>query len=111
MKIRSWILICATTAMAQTASRAVVAVDGFHNNESKMPDHYRWDGTRPGGFSEFGKLLQSLGAELRTVTERATPATLAGIDVLIVVDPDTPAETDDPKYIERSEINAIERWV
>ncbi|MDQ6665104.1 MAG: DUF4350 domain-containing protein, partial [Acidobacteriota bacterium] len=113
MKIGGLLALCAAlyipSAPAQT--KTVVAVDGFHNNESKMPDHYRWHGTRPGGFSEFGKLLQSLGAELRTVTERVTPATLAGIDVFIIVDPDTPAETEDPKYIELSEIDAIEQWV
>ncbi len=101
------LLFCAASAMAQT----VVALDGFHNNESKMPDHYRWEGTRPGGFSEFGKLLQGLGAELRTLKTRVTPATLSGADLFIIVDPDTPAETDDPKYIEQSEIDAIEQWV
>ena len=100
-------IFSAAAAFAQT----VVAVDGFHNNESKMPDHYRWDGTRNGGFSEFGKLLKGLGAELRTVQERVTREALAGIDVFIIVDPDTPAETDDPKYIEPAEINAIEQWV
>ncbi len=76
-----------------------------------MPDYYRWDGTRPGGFSEFGKLLQGLGAELRTVQERVTREALAGIDVFIIVDPDAPAETDDPKYIEPAEIDAMKRWV
>ena len=101
------LLFCAAVGLAQP----VVAVDGFHNSESKMPDHYRWEGTRPGGFSEFGKLLQGLGAELRTVKERVTPAALSGIDVFIIVDPDTPAETDDPQYIKQSEIDAIEPWV
>jgi len=101
------LLFCAASAMAQT----VIALDGFHNNESKMPDHYRWEGRRPGGFSEFGELLQGLGAELRTLKARVTPAMLSGADLFIIVDPDTPAETDDPKYIEQSEIDAIEQWV
>jgi len=99
--------VCLTTAQAQT----VVALDGFHNNESKMPDHYTWAGTRMGGFSELGKVLKGLGAELRTVRERITPDTLKGVKVFIVVDPDTPAETGDPQYIERSEADAIESWV
>lgn len=89
----------------------VVALDGFHNNESKMPDHYQWDGTRPGGFSELGKVLQGLGAELKTVRERVTPAVLSGVKVFIIVDPDTPAETADPQYIMPDEIAAIEAWV
>jgi len=99
--------ICATALEAQK----VVALDGFHNNESKMPDHYQWDGVRAGGFSELGKLLQSLGAELKTLRERITPAALSGVNMLIIVDPDTPAETDDPKYIMPEEIDAIEQWV
>lgn len=104
--------VCAFVFSAAAAfAQSVVAVDGFHNDESKMPDHYRWDGTRPGGFSEFGKLLRGLGADLRTVRERITREALAGIDVFIIVDPDTPAETGDPKYIEPAEISVIERWV
>ena len=82
-------LLCIVAAHGQK----VVALDGFHNNESKMPDHYQWDGVRPGGFSELGKLLQGLGAEIRTVRERVTPGVLAGVKVFIIVDPDTPAET------------------
>src|ERR1700736_3144811 len=101
------LLLCVTSAEAQK----VVALDGFHNNESKMPDHYQWDGTRPGGFSELGKLLQGLGAEIRTVRERVTPGVLAGVKVFIIVDPDTPAETADPHYIMPPEITAIEDWV
>jgi unsaturated rhamnogalacturonyl hydrolase len=100
-------LLCIAAAHGQK----VVALDGFHNNESKMPDHYQWDGVRPGGFSELGKLLQGLGAELRTVRERVTPGVLAGVKVFIIVDPDTPAETIDPQYILPPEIIAIEDWV
>jgi unsaturated rhamnogalacturonyl hydrolase len=98
--------LCVGTLAAQ-----VVAVDGFHNNETKMPDHYRWEGTGQGGYSELGKVIQSLGGELRTVHERLTSAVLSGIRVFIIPDPDTPAEADDPKYIEPAEIDALEKWV
>lgn len=104
-------LLCVITAPCQEAGRKVVALDGFHNNESKMKDHYQWDGVRPGGFSELGKVLVGLGAELKTVRERVTPEALTGVKVFIIVDPDTPAETDDPKYIMPDEIAAIEQWV
>ncbi len=106
-KVCVLLLLCAGAA----AGQKVVALDGFHNNESKMPDHYQWDGVRPGGFSELGKLLQGLGAELKTIRERVTPAALAGVKVFIIVDPDTPAETADPQYIMPDEIAAIEAWV
>jgi hypothetical protein len=71
---------------------AVVAIDGYHNNETKDPEHYRWEGTRNGGYSELGAVIQKLGGELRTVREPMGAKTLAGIDVLIIADPDTPAE-------------------
>ena len=96
---------------AASFAQFVAALDGYHNNESKMADHYQWDGTRPGGFSEFGKLLKELGAGLQTIRQPASAATLKGVDMLIIVDPDTPAETDDPKFIETAEIEAITRWV
>jgi len=89
----------------------VVAVDAYHNNESKMPDHYQWDGTRNGGYSQLGKLLQELGAELRTIHEPLTSRALAGIGMLIIVDPDTPAETESPKYIQKDEIETLMQWV
>lgn len=101
----------AAAGSAQNTAAKVVLLDGFHNNESKMPDHYQWDGTRPGGFSELGKLLVGLGAELKTTRERVTAAALAGAKVFIIVDPDTPAETDHPQYIMPDEIAAIEQWV
>ena len=98
---------CFNAALAQN----VVALDNFHNNESKMPDHYTWDGTRNGGFSELAKVLKGMNAELRTVRERVTAASLKGVKVFIIVDPDTPAETANPQYIEKSESDAIESWV
>jgi unsaturated rhamnogalacturonyl hydrolase len=104
--------LCFLTILSILPAQAqVVALDGFHNNESKMSDHYQWDGTRPGGFSELGKLLVSLGAQLKTLRERLTPSALAGVKVLIIVDPDTPAETEHPQYIMPDEITAIEEWV
>jgi unsaturated rhamnogalacturonyl hydrolase len=105
------LLLSAITVEAQNTAQKVVAVDGFHNNESKMPDHYQWDGVRPGGFSELGKLISGLGARLTTVRQRITPSALAGVRVFIIVDPDTPAETADPQYIMPDEITAIEEWV
>jgi unsaturated rhamnogalacturonyl hydrolase len=94
---------------APPPSRKVIAVDGWHNRE-KQP-HYRWEGVYNGGFSKLGEMLTGLGAELRTIEESTTSRTLAGIDCLIVVDPDTPAESPDPHYFNSAEIADLERWV
>ncbi len=106
MKVFGVAILCCASAVAQ-----VVAVDGFHNDETKMPDHYRWEGTGQGGYSELGKVIQSLGGELQTVKQRVTPASLKGVHVFIIADPDTPAEAENPKYLEPSEIDALAGWV
>ena len=106
------VLAVSLLALASVVGQTVAALDGYHNNESKMPDHYQWDGTRMGGFSEFGKMLRANGVdELRTLRNKIDAASLKGVTLLIIVDPDTPAETEDPKYIGDSEVDAIERWV
>src|SRR5579872_123177 len=112
----AWLmLVCAISAglclISSGAPHKVVALDGYHNDETKQPLHYRWEGTDMGGFSEFGKILTSLGAELKTVHQPITPQVLAGINCFIIADPDTPAESDHPKYLESSEIDALAKWV
>jgi hypothetical protein len=87
----------------------VVAVDGWHNRESQP--HYSWDGDYPGGFSGLGKLLNGLGAETRSVTEPLTSRSLRGVDLLIIVDPDTPKETAAPNLITDQEVQAVSGWV
>ncbi|MGH9722389.1 MAG: DUF4350 domain-containing protein [Bryobacteraceae bacterium] len=89
--------------------RKVVAVDGWHNREAQP--HYAWDGNYPGGFSGLGHMLKGLGAETRTVKEPLTQKALQGIDCLIVVDPDTPAESASPNFITDAEIDAVAAWV
>ncbi|MBL8242346.1 MAG: DUF4350 domain-containing protein [Bryobacterales bacterium] len=89
--------------------RAVVAVDGWHNNEPQP--HYRWEGNYTGGFSGLSHMLRGIGAETRTVRQAFSPGSLKGIDALIVVDPDTPAETPAPNVITDGEIEAVVSWV
>jgi unsaturated rhamnogalacturonyl hydrolase len=88
-----------------------VALDGYHNNESKMPGHYQWADTSLNGFSQLASGFREHDVEVRTLRNKLDAASLEGITLLIIVDPDTPAETDDPKYIEDSEIEAVSKWV
>src|SRR3954453_2870961 len=95
-----FVLAASTTLPAQTP---VVALDGFHNNESKMPDHYQWDGKSDGSFTKLGNAFRAHDVEIRTIRSRIDAKTLEGVRLLIIVDPDTPDETSDPKYIEDAE--------
>ena len=100
-----------TLASAPLGAQTVVALDGYHNAERAMPEHYQWEGTTDGGFSKLANGFREHEVEVRTLRSRIDAASLQGVNLLIVVDPDTPEETPDPKYIEDSEIEAIARWV
>ena len=88
----------------------IILLDGWHNDE-KQQLHYRWDGTYQGGFSQLGTLLRELGGNLRTLKEPITGTSLRGADCLILVDPDTPAETESPRFFDDKEAAAIDEWV
>lgn len=103
-------ILLAAVICAQESAKPVVGLDCYHNNE-KQKNHYWWQGTDPGGFSQLGDLIKGLGAELGKLTTSATAESLGGFAILIIVDPDTPQEASEPKYIEESEIEAIVSWV
>jgi unsaturated rhamnogalacturonyl hydrolase len=98
-------------AIAPLHAQAVVALDGYHNDESRMPGHYQWSDTTLNGFSNLATGFREHDVELRTLRAPIDLKSLEGVRLLIIVDPDTPAETDTPKYIEDSEIDALELWV
>ncbi len=103
------LLFLAASSMAAGPARKMVALDGFHNNEAHP--HYRWEGVYPGGFSELAAIFDRLGASRKTVLEALSAKSLAGVDCLILVDPDIPAEAANPQYISAAEADAVEKWV
>ena len=96
---------------ARLGAQTVVALDGYHNNERAMPEHYQWEGTTPGSFSKLASGFREHDVEVRTLRAPIDAASLQGINLLIIVDPDTPEETPDPKFIADAEIEAITKWV
>jgi unsaturated rhamnogalacturonyl hydrolase len=108
-------LAIAVAMLGLTATRlgaqTVVALDGYHNNERAMPEHYQWEGTTDGSFSKLANGFREHDVQLRTLRAPIDAASLAGVNLLIIVDPDTPDETPDPKYIEDAEIDALVKWV
>jgi unsaturated rhamnogalacturonyl hydrolase len=108
---RTLVSLLVLVASVPLRAQAVVALDGFHNNESKMPDHYQWEGTSDGSFSKLGNAFRAHDVEVRTIRSRIDAKALEGVQLLIIVDPDTPEETSDPKYIEDAEIAALAQWV
>jgi unsaturated rhamnogalacturonyl hydrolase len=110
MSLRLSVLVL-SLAVAPLGAQDVVALDGYHNAERAMPDHYQWEGTSNGSFANLARRFRSYDVELRTLRSRLDAASLQGVNLLIIVDPDTPEETPDPKYIEDSEIEVLTKWV
>jgi unsaturated rhamnogalacturonyl hydrolase len=98
-------------AVSPLRAQTVVGLDGYHNNESKLPEHYQWEGTSDGSFSKFGAAFRQHDVKVTTLRSKIDRAALDALRLLIIVDPDTPEETADPKYIADDEIDAIDAWV
>jgi unsaturated rhamnogalacturonyl hydrolase len=96
----------------------IVAVDNFFNNEfrkdlngNQESFHYTWDDRMHSGFWVWGQIYQELGAKLKTISAAPTAANLKGVNVYIIVDPDTKKETAKPNFVEKTDIKVISNWV
>ena len=95
-----------------------IGLDYFFNHEyRKNKDgqterfHYTWEDKTNSGFWLWGNIFQDLGAEIQAVEDAPSKTNLKNLDVYIIVDPDTPKETDSPNYISETHIKAIHDWV
>jgi unsaturated rhamnogalacturonyl hydrolase len=90
-----------------------VTLDYYFNNEWKDGKrfHYTWEDTTYSGFSDLGKIIQGLDAEITSLTSAPTKESLSKSGIYIIVDPDTPKETEKPNYIDEKSIKVISDWV
>ncbi|MFH0990592.1 MAG: GDSL-type esterase/lipase family protein [bacterium] len=98
--------------------KVVVGLDYYFNCEfrEKKPGvreqfHYTWEDTTNSGFSELGRTIDRLGGDLDTLRSAPTADNLKRFQIYIIVDPDTPAETQVPNYILPEHSAAIVDWV
>lgn len=90
-----------------------IGLDYYFNHEFKNGKrfHYTWEDEAFSGFSELGNIIKYYGAAKKSVLTAPSKQTLDSISVYIIVDPDTPAETKSPNYVNENDINSIEEWV
>jgi len=95
-----------------------VGLDYYFNAEwreekdgTRVRFHYTWNDTANSGYSLLGGVVDRLGATRATVPDAPTAEKLGLLDVYIIVDPDTPAETPEPHTIDTASIAVIARWV
>jgi unsaturated rhamnogalacturonyl hydrolase len=105
-------------ARQSTGKGKTVMLDSYFNNEMKKDStgqmiswHYKWDELANGGFSLWGNVFRSYGAKTETLNAAPTAANLKASSIYIIVDPDTPTETDKPNYVEAKDVKAISDWV
>ncbi|NSW93276.1 MAG: DUF4350 domain-containing protein [Bacteroidales bacterium] len=100
--------------MQGLTAQTVVGLDNWFNRETNQKTgqlyHYLWTDTEWSGYSRWGEIFTSEGAVIKTI-ERPSASVLKGIDIYIIVDPDTTTESKTPNYILPQDIKAITRWV
>lgn len=107
------------TAASAVGSGKTVAVDNYFNHElrksalSGQPEtwHYTWDDRTHGGFYFWGQQFRDLGAKTATISTAPMAAALKGVDVFIIVDPDTKKETPQPNFVRPADVQALTKWV
>lgn len=75
------------------------------------PFHYTWEDRQHSGYWLWGKIYRELGAETVSIPSAPTAENLKGIDVYIIVDPDSKKESPTPNFVQAKDIAEIEKWV
>jgi hypothetical protein len=114
-RVNPFILLFAGLWFYQTGQAQVnIGLDNWFNRETNSktgkPFHYLWGDTADSGYSRWGEIFTSRGAMISTLNQ-PTGKNLHQVDVYIIVDPDSTAETPAPNYIMPSDVKVIERWV
>jgi hypothetical protein len=96
-------------------AQPVVGLDNWFNHEIHAKTgkiyHYTWNDSLDSGFSQLGGVFESKGARLKTIPGAPTSKALSGIDIYIIVDPDTTKENPNPNYVTVRDIKSVTKWV
>ncbi|HTK37018.1 MAG TPA: hypothetical protein VL325_00875, partial [Pyrinomonadaceae bacterium] len=118
MKNITLIVVIFIACVSIVSAQVTVVLDDYFNHEIKKDKsgkdvvfHYKWDDTANSGFSVWGKTFNDLGAKTETLTAEPTAANLQKANIYIIVDPDTPQESPDPKYINAQDVKVLSEWV
>ncbi len=105
-------------ALPKSGTGKKVVLDYYFNNEWRKAlygvtarRHYTWDDTENGGFSLFGDIWKSYGANLSTLDAAPTAANLKDAAVYIIVDPDGWKDNKTPNYMDEKSAAEIANWV
>ncbi|MBC8033879.1 MAG: glycoside hydrolase family 88 protein [Chitinophagaceae bacterium] len=119
--VGAFLMACNEMDMLLTLDRGkgkTVLLDHYFNSErlkditgTEVPFHYVWEEMDNNGYSLLGHVFKKYGVATRTLHEAPTATNLRGVDIYLIVDPDTTRENPNPNYIEQEHINTIYEWV
>jgi hypothetical protein len=96
-------------------AQKTVGLDNWYNHETNLKTgkifHYTWDDEEMSGFSQLGELFEKQDAVLKTIHAKPNRKSLKGVDIYIIVDPDTTKENPNPNYIEVQDVKYLKKWV
>jgi unsaturated rhamnogalacturonyl hydrolase len=96
-------------------AQKTVGLDNWFNHETNPKTgkifHYTWDDEAMSGFSQLGVIFKNRGADLKTNTAKPNSQSMKGIDVYIIVDPDTTKENPAPNYVDAADVKFLKKWV
>lgn len=105
-------------AIPQTGKGQTVMLDSYFNNEfmkdvtgRSISFHYKWDEMDNNGFYFFKNVFNYQGVKTATLNAAPTAQNLKGRDIYLIVDPDTPKETEKPNYVNQQDAEIIAAWV
>jgi unsaturated rhamnogalacturonyl hydrolase len=103
---------------ARLAHGQVVMLDAWFNSQQrenaagqKEYFHYKWSDYSNSGFSIFGHIFKSHGAELETLESAPTIDNLKGAQYYIIASPDIPIKNPAPHYANSEDATQIAQWV
>ncbi len=112
---KSSVILCLILFSLPGITQKTVGLDNWFNHEISEKTgkvfHYTWDDTANSGFSILGDIFRKQGADLKTITLAPGKNVLEGLDVYIIVDPDTTSENPSPNYITSKDAGTIKKWV
>jgi unsaturated rhamnogalacturonyl hydrolase len=105
-------------AKAKLGRGQTFLLDAWFNSQ-RRPDafgqpvyfHYKWNDQSNSGFSLFGHIFNSFGANTKTLSTQPTLAALKQAQVYIIVSPDIPAKNPKPNYVQPEDAARIAAWV
>jgi unsaturated rhamnogalacturonyl hydrolase len=106
------------SADAQLGNGKTVLLDAWYNSQQR-PDasgnmayfHYKWNDEKDTGYSLFGQIFHSFGADTKMLFTAPTLLELAKTQVYIIVSPDIPVKNPKPHYMRDEDAMQIADWV